>query len=634
MSFYYPLGLLGLIGVPVLILIYIIKSKYTEQTIASTYLWELSEKFLKKRKPISKLTGIITLILQILAVIAASLLIAHPVFTIPASANDFYFVLDGSASMNMTVDGETRFDRAKSEISDIIDKSRSGSSYTLILAGDDTGVAFENVQDKDQAKVFLKALSAGWNSTDCSSAMVLVQDYFDGNPSAEVYLVTDKQYEETQNMNLLNVANGESNYAFTSYGYSKNPTTGEGTVISYTKDAEVTVEMWLSTTVGNPEKVAETKVELKAGENGAFKVQSNVTNFAALELRISSEDSFGEDNTVILYQENQKKQDRGVLLVDGSATDTSVSDLMYLKNALKSAGQADVTDIKGADYNPGKYSGYQLYVFNCFVPEALPQNAAVWLVNAVDGNGLPGSGITYRDVVEPRDQSGPNSYYTPSYNKDSKAKNFVGNLVQDRPVAVRKYAQYGVPKSFTKIMDINGDTAICAGLNENNDRQVVFAFKIGDSNFGMNENFLILVQNLVNYSIPLAVEKTNYDCGDVMNVNVVPGCEDIIITTPSGKSVVLDTNGVDTCEVQLNETGTYNVTVKAKGNESTTYVFSGVPEAESRPEEKGGSLILNGTKEFNYSDGYYDKLLAFFIVIAILLLADWGIYCYEQYQLR
>ena len=50
MSFQYPLGLLGLIGVPVLIIIYLLKNKYTEQIIASTYLWELSEKFLKRKK--------------------------------------------------------------------------------------------------------------------------------------------------------------------------------------------------------------------------------------------------------------------------------------------------------------------------------------------------------------------------------------------------------------------------------------------------------------------------------------------------------------------------------------------------------------------------------------------------------
>ena len=54
MSFLYPLGLLGLIGVLVLILIYIIKSKYKEYTIASTYIWELSEKFMQKKNPVIK----------------------------------------------------------------------------------------------------------------------------------------------------------------------------------------------------------------------------------------------------------------------------------------------------------------------------------------------------------------------------------------------------------------------------------------------------------------------------------------------------------------------------------------------------------------------------------------------------
>ena len=53
MSFHYPLGLLGLIGIPIVILIYIIKNKHTEQIVASNYLWHLSEKFLTKKKPVS-----------------------------------------------------------------------------------------------------------------------------------------------------------------------------------------------------------------------------------------------------------------------------------------------------------------------------------------------------------------------------------------------------------------------------------------------------------------------------------------------------------------------------------------------------------------------------------------------------
>jgi len=65
MSFLFPLGLLGLIGIPIVIIIYILQSKYNEQTVTSTYIWHLSEKFLKKKNPFSGLTGLISLLLQI-----------------------------------------------------------------------------------------------------------------------------------------------------------------------------------------------------------------------------------------------------------------------------------------------------------------------------------------------------------------------------------------------------------------------------------------------------------------------------------------------------------------------------------------------------------------------------------------
>ena len=101
MRFLYPLGLLGLIGIPVLIIIYIIKNKHTEQTISSTYLWRLSERFLKRKNPISKIKGLISLILQCLTVLLISLAIAHPVLVLKGQAYEYCFILDGSGSMQM-----------------------------------------------------------------------------------------------------------------------------------------------------------------------------------------------------------------------------------------------------------------------------------------------------------------------------------------------------------------------------------------------------------------------------------------------------------------------------------------------------------------------------------------------------
>ncbi len=627
MSFYYPLGLLGLLGIPVIVLIYIIKSKYTEQTVASTYLWELSEKFLNRRKRVSKLTGILSLILQILVVLCASLLIAHPVFTVPNSANDIYFILDGSASMNMQSGNTTRFERAQKEINSVIDDSLGGSTYTLIFVNDSLNVSFEGISSKEQAKSSVKSLSAGWSAADCASAIHFAQTYFEANNSAIFYLVTDKAYDT--NMELIDVSGGENNYALYEYGYNynENGLCGTGKVVSYKNDATLTVDM-LITNGGAEEKVATTSVSVKAGEPTDFEVQAADLQFNSLKLRISDGDALTEDNEVVLYDE-AKSQDRKVLLIENT------DDGGYLRNSIARAGKAEVDAVTPKGYEEAPRTGYGLYVFNGYAPAELPKNAAIWLINAVDGSGK-GSGVTYRNMQTPKDKEGPNSYFVPQYTTGSslQEKQLTQDLVK-REVAVREYARYGLPRGFVPVLKNGGDSLIAAGLNENNDREVVFAFEIGKSNLGLLDDFLILVRNLMNYSFPSVIDGTVFNCGEVLNVNVVPGCQNIVVTSPSGKSTTLDTVGNSVCEVSLAETGTYTISVKLESSseETVLYAYSCVPESESRS-EGGGTVNLSGERGYEYSDGFYDKLLAFFIIISILLLADWGVYCYEQYQLR
>ena len=191
MTFLYPLGLLGLIGVPIIVLIYILKNKYVEQVVPSTYLWTLSERFFKRRNPLSGLTGILSLILQLLTVIIVSFAIARPIFIIPDSAGEYCFVLDASGSMNMKSGGESRFERAKDEIEDIIGSASAGSTYTLITVGDETTVTYERITDKKLALDMLDKIECTDGEVDYSSAIGSAQKYFDKNPSFIVYFVTD-----------------------------------------------------------------------------------------------------------------------------------------------------------------------------------------------------------------------------------------------------------------------------------------------------------------------------------------------------------------------------------------------------------------------------------------------------------
>ena len=54
MTFANYLGFLGLIGVAALIVIYILKPKYREKMVSSTFMWRLSLKYGKKQPPGSK----------------------------------------------------------------------------------------------------------------------------------------------------------------------------------------------------------------------------------------------------------------------------------------------------------------------------------------------------------------------------------------------------------------------------------------------------------------------------------------------------------------------------------------------------------------------------------------------------
>ena len=79
MSWLTPLGFLGLLGIVILIIIYILKPNYQQKFISSTFIWKLSLKYKKKRLPISKLRNLLLIICQILIITACACIFAKPI---------------------------------------------------------------------------------------------------------------------------------------------------------------------------------------------------------------------------------------------------------------------------------------------------------------------------------------------------------------------------------------------------------------------------------------------------------------------------------------------------------------------------------------------------------------------------
>ncbi len=631
MSFLYPIGLLGLIGVPILIIIYIIKSKYTEQTVASTYLWTLSERFLKRKNPISKLSGIISLILQILAVVTISFAIAHPVFTLSGLANEYCFVLDGSGSMRIEQEGRTRFELAKEKIEGIIDESAGGSTYTLIYMGATTRTVYERLTDKEEALSLLHETQVSDVEVDESEAIGLAQGYFNANPSILTYLVTDVNYDKSlcSNVQLMRVGKPVNNVAINNVAYTFMGGTLKvtGYVKSYYADKTVNLQLFVDD-FDKPKTTGGWRVNASDPAGTYFELTCEADSFSKMKIAVEQKDALASDNAEIIFNMKSEITYKTLLVSDTP---------FFFESSIGAVSGAAVKTVSTEDYkkdqalseNSQQYSrGYGLYIFDTYAPKELPKDGTVWMINPQSQTN--GSGFTVQD---PAVVVGDGAKLEKTNSSSSTAKKLTANLF-DQDIYIAQYVKCGLYKNFTTLYTYRGNPIIFAGSNSHGNREVVFAFSLRDSNLALLIDFVTLTGNMLDYSFPAFLEKVSYAAGEELEVNVTANCERIKLQKPSGEVAYLDTD-VTVAKYTLDEVGEYTLTVSVAGSPREFSVYASIPEAERSPYTVSQQpFALQGEAGNESYDGIYDELWILFIIIALVFIADWAVYCYEKYQLR
>ena len=614
MTFLYPLGLLGLLAIPVIILIYILQSKYTEQTVPSNYLWHLSEKFLKRKNPFSGLSGIISLILQILTVVAISLAVARPIFILPGAANDYCFVLDASGSMHTMEGKHSRYELAQEEIEDVIRASADGSSYTLIAVSDEAVTVFEGVRDKKTAISLVQSTTPTHKTTTHATLLSTAQRAFDANRASLIYLVSDKGYNTHANVNVIDVGSEDvANLAV----FEATHTQGGGrllvdaTVLSFTTDADVTVELFVDDTL------ADTKT-INVAKNGEAVVSFDVpcTHFRSWRVQIATADAYTPDNAITTYN----------LKSDKTYSTLIISDTGFFFEAVIDA----LVDSTVETVTPEQYEKvteqYGLYIFDNCQPDTLP-DGAVWLINADRSITDAGFGVRGKislglpDVIE----------------KSKSTATAVRHLlrgVDGKDIYISNYVKYsGMYLNFATLFSYDSNPLIFAGTNGLGNRQVVFGFDLHESDFALSTDFVILLRNLLEYSFPNVIEETNYTVGEEAIINILPNAAELKAVSPSGADIYMESDGA-TATILLDEVGTYTVSHVLGGEEHTYSIWAGAHPDESRPATNEDDFSLSGEQIHANIDGTYNPLTLILICLAILFLADWGVYCYEKYQLR
>ena len=618
MSFIYPLGLLGLIGIPILVIIYLIKNKYTEQIITSTYLWTLSEKFLKKKKQVKTLSGIISLILQILTVILITLTLSHVLLLIPNSAKEYCFILDASGSMNMVVEEKTKMEIGKEKIEEIINNSTNGSKYTLVYAGSTSRVVYEKISDKEKAKELLANLEPSGVTVSFSSTLKYVQEYFNNNPSLVTYLVTDRDYKSA-NMNIINVSDKLDNYAIInpSYMIEGDQVSISGKVVSYLNDQKINLDIYI-----NDKLETTLNVDTKKAEETNFEYVCKVIDFSEIFLQITNNDSLMIDNNAKMYNV-EKEHDYSTLIISDRP--------FYLESIIKTIGGTSIEVVSRDNYD-ASMRGYSLYIFDSYAPGVLPTDGAIWLFGT--SSSIESSGFSAQDIIAPVDENMNEIGMELSYAKNSTSefKNITRGLSKEK-IYVSKYVKYNLYRNFTTILTHEGNPIIFSGATDSGNIEVVFAFDLHDSNLPLLMDYIVLTKNLLTYSFPSIVEKSNYICGEEALINVRPEFDSIRVEKPNGDVSYLSVNSAKST-LKLNEAGIYKLTIMSGDETQVFNLYASMPTEESKVEFESVELNLSGELKNEYTNGIYDNLLIIFIILAVVFAADWVVYCYEQHQLR
>lgn len=616
-----PLGLLGLIAIAALILIYILKPKYQDKKVSSTYIWKLSLKYAKRKVPFSWLQNSVLFILQLLIIALLAFSMAMPHIVLASKSGEKIIVLDASASMAAEYNGKTRFDRARNEISDIIDETTQSHKVTIILAGEEASYVIRRSDSASYAKQKLFEAECSYSQSDISGAMELAESVLSENPDSEVYFFTDSDYSDSGKVKVVNTATSEWNAAVLNFsakwGAKGYIFTAE--IAAYGKDAEVPVNL----SVDGKSQMPKLAV-CKDGETVKVIWDAlNVKSYESAEVHISADDNFSYDNDFYIYSDTNE-----------TFTVQIISNEGYISSALRVTGKCHVVNIDlsrqpAGDEEGGpkeQYSGFDLYVYDNYVPETIPSDGAVWFINPPQD--LPASlGITVNgtrtDMV--------NRFTMSQGSDDSEAARAILKYITPSAVKVSEYSRI-TSVGYENVLKINNDPALLI-RNVGGLKTVIFSFDFQMSDLPIVPTFPLFINALCDYSMAHTLEKTLYSVGETVRINAKLDTESMSVET-GGKEETYSSAVVD---LKADKAGVYTVTQSTRsGRELSSSFFVHVSENESVFGKTQDTLVnpipsVGSGTDSSVANNTLDISVYLAAALLVLLCLEWGLQYREQY---
>lgn len=647
-----PLGLLALIALPLILFIHIIRPKYHERTISSTYVWKLANKYRKRKIPFEKLTQFFLILLQFLVVGMIAILLTRPLISSPNKiVNDQIILVDCSASMNVKDnEGKSRYQKAIDKIINSFNDYAESTNISLIFIDEDpregnvltstNRTELEYALHQDGKCTYIEA-----NDNKYASALDEAKALIQKNRNSEVTLYTDHDMKVSGDIKLVNVSSNEWNVALLNPTIKLNRETAyfdfKTSICSYNKDADVVVELYINAPYTN------TNLDLDAGryyENKIVHLKSNEeksiefedlkvyqfkeASFTIREKEYSSEiinDRFMDDNVFHAYNGSDEKFK--VQIISESK--------QFFSAAISVLGTCDEVIVS----KPGfAKSGYDLYIYDTTAPFTLPKDGAVWIVNP-SSNSLFGKESNSDGLFQTSDviKEKRSSLVSDSISKED-VKTVVNNIQKENAFYVTEYID--IESYDQSVFDVcietdNGKPLLLAGKKEQTYLSV-FCFDLHKSNLPVRMFMPLLIKNLMEYSVKRPVENHFYDVGDTISLNSNETINQIDLIH-NGETIIFSKDALSLgAKYKINTSGVYSIVVTYNNGTKKEYsFFAGIALNESKlnitnnialPDKEGDQVTGQEVKSEDKDISIY-----FAIALIVLLVVEWGVQYREQY---
>ena len=654
-----PWWLLGLLSIAVLILIYILKPNYQQKIVSSTHVWKLSLKYRKKRIPVSRFRNILIFICQVLILSLCAFLLARPVIAADKvdAADEKVIIIDASASMMVSYDHETRFERAVNQAKDEVTYTLSNGGAVTVIVADTKAYAIAQRYTEDELSYVIDELDkliedpdellCSYGSADVEGAVEMAEAVLLENPRANVFFYTGTTYIETGDIEVVPIVEDEEwNAAILScestiadnnyYDFTVN-------VGCYGRSEEVTVFVQVNGVGGDPYQIAtaqsygffnEAQEEMQfifrskedqyanppAEDENIVYFNEPVDSFESVLVYVEESDSLQNDNTYYIY--GGIKQPIRIQYASSVPNNFFTGVIDTLREVLQDGRDIDyetITIDPRAEKPEYELEGYDLYIFEHTMPEKMPDDGVVLLVDpdtSPKGSGFKTNGPAYAaSVLKGLKMGDPHpltTYMDLSKVKFSKLSNI---LTHDG---------YDVLASFN-----NGGTEmpVLLAKNEPDQKVVVLGLDLNYCDFSMTLDFPVFMYNLIEYYMPLTLNDFSYEVGEVVSINA------------RGERITVDGGGDEPvvftefpATMKVTKPGTYTLTqeVELTGDYIIENFFVTISNFESNITKEVEALPAL-YKEIIEEEEDRDLLLWFAAALVAFLFIEWWLQSREYF---